>query len=116
MRESMEADQERGTRPRANGSSGSGGSASPRRLSGPKAVQAAKDNLEELTGQAVESVSGLVRTREGWAVSLEVVELERVPRSTDLMASYRVDVDNEGDLMGYERVARYYRNQPGGAS
>jgi hypothetical protein len=79
-------------------------------------VQAAKANLEELTSQAVESVSGLARTREGWVVSLEVVELERVPRSTDLMASYRVEVDNEGELMGYERVARYYRNQPGGAS
>jgi hypothetical protein len=85
-------------------------------VSGPKAVAAAKENLEELTGQPVESVSGLMRTRDGWAVSLEVVELERVPRSTDLMATYRVEIDNEGELMGYERMARYYRNQPGGAS
>lgn len=114
MRESMEADRNRGTRPHSNGSSG--GADRSRRLSGPRAVQAAKANLEELTEQAVESVSGLSRTREGWVVMLEVVELERVPRSTDLMASYRVEVDDEGELMGYERVARYYRNQPGGAS
>lgn len=114
MRDSMGTDRDRGTRSRSNGSSG--GSAGSGRVSGPKAVQAAKANLEELTGQAVESVSGLMRTRDGWAISLEVVELERVPRSTDLMASYRVEIDNEGELMGYERVARYYRNQPGGAS
>ena len=113
MRESTQADRDRGTR-HSNGSSGGGGRSG--RLSGPKAVQAAKENLEALTSQAVESVSGLVRTREGWVVTLEVVELERVPRSTDLMASYRVEVDNEGELMGYERTARYYRNQPGGAS
>jgi hypothetical protein len=110
----MEADRDRGTRPRSNGASSSGAGARSGRISGPKAVAAAKENLEELTGQPVESVSGLMRTRDGWAVSLEVVELERVPRSTDLMASYRVEVDNEGELMGYERMARYYRNQPGG--
>jgi hypothetical protein len=78
------------------------------------AIRAARENLEELTGQPVETISSLQRTRDGWAVTLEVVELERVPRSTDILASYRVEVDNEGDLMGYERVARYYRNQPGG--
>ena len=117
MRDTTETDRERGARGksngRSNGSSGHGSHGS--RLSGPRAVQAAKENLEALTNQPVESVSGLVRTREGWAVTLEVVELERVPRSTDLLASYRVEVDNEGDLMGYERVARYYRNQAGGA-
>src|SRR5688572_6411035 len=113
MRDSMEMDRERGTRAKSNGSSGHGSRGS--RLTGPRAVQAAKENLEALTNQPVESVSGLIRTREGWAVTLEVVELERVPRSTDLLASYRVEVDNEGELMGYERVARYYRNQAGGA-
>ena len=121
MRDSMEADRDRGIRPRSNGSSSNSSSSSGAggrsgRVSGPKAVAAAKANLEELTGQPVESVSGLMRTRDGWAVSLEVVELERVPRSTDLMATYRVEIDNEGELMGYERMARYYRNQPGGAS
>ena len=114
MRESMEADREgaRGRPPGANGHSGkSSGSG---RISGAKAVQAAKENLEELTGQPCEAVSSLVRTREGWAVTLEVVELERVPRSTDILASYRVEIDNEGELMGYERTHRYYRNQAGG--
>ena len=119
MRDSMQAERDRGARRHSNGarSNGSSGDAAPPgRLSGPKAVQAAKANLEELTNQAVESVSGLARSREGWVVMLEVVEMERVPRSTDLMASYRVEVDNGGELMGYERVARYYRNQAGGTS
>ncbi len=116
MRESMEADRDRGTRGRSNGLSGHashGQPARPGRLSAPKAVQAARENLEQLTGQPCESVSSLLRTRDGWAVTLEVVELERVPRSTDILASYRVEVDNEGELMGYERIHRYYRNQAG---
>ena len=111
MRESIQSDRERGTRGRGDGSS----SHPPRnaRLSGPLAIRAARENLEALTGQPVETISALQRTRDGWAVTLEVVELERVPRSTDILASYRVEVDNEGELMGYERVSRYYRNQAG---
>jgi hypothetical protein len=85
-----------------------------RRLSGNKAIQIARQYLESLTGQPAESVSALNRTRDGWAVTLEVVELERVPRSTDILGSYRVEVDNEGELLGYDRIHRYYRNQAGG--
>ena len=102
MRESTQADRHRET----NG-------ARPKRLSGNRAVEAARGYLEELTGNDCESVSGLSRLQDGWVVTLEVVELERVPRSTDLIASYQVEVNNDGELMGYERVRRYYRNQPG---
>jgi len=63
-----------------------------------------------------EAVSGLQRRPDGWTVVLEVVELERVPPTTDILATYRVDLDEEGELMGYERVNRYYRNQAGGDS
>jgi len=84
-----------------------------RRLSGNKAVESARGYLEELTGKEPEAVSGLSRVHDGWAVNFEVVELERVPSSTDILASYRVEVNNEAELMGCDRVHRYYRNQPG---
>ena len=85
-----------------------------KRVSGARAAQLAQAQLQELTGQASESVSGLSRTPEGWAIMVEVVELERVPRTTDILASYRVELDDDGELMGYERVSRYYRNAAGG--
>lgn len=84
------------------------------RLSGMKAARLAREQLQELTGQSAEAVSGLSHHDEGWTVLLEVVELERVPRSTDIMASYRVDLDEDGELASYERVGRYYRNAAGG--
>jgi len=71
-------------------------------------------HLYELTGQTCESMSGLARTHDGWKVTLEVVELERVPQTTDILATYAVELDGDGELIGYQRVARYYRNQPGG--
>lgn len=83
-------------------------------LSGAAVVEQAKTHLLDLAGRECESVSGLTRTHDGWDVMLEVVELERVPQTTDILASYLLRLDERGDLLGYERVARYYRNQAGG--
>ena len=90
-------------------------SSSRNRLSGTRAAALAQQHLQELTGRPVESVSGLSRQPDGWTVTLELVELERVPPTTDILASYRVELDEEGELMGYERVSRYYRNQADGS-
>jgi hypothetical protein len=87
-----------------------------RRLGGPRAAAMARQQLEELIERPCEAVSGLARRPDGWTVMLEVVELERVPPTTDILATFRVDLDDHGDLMGYERVNRYYRNQAGGDS
>jgi len=81
------------------------------RISAGRAVEQARAQLRELTGRDCESVSALQRTRGGWSVQLETVELERIPRTTDIMASYAIEIDERGDLVNYERVARYYRNQ-----
>jgi hypothetical protein len=91
-------------------------SAPRRRLSGSAAAEYAKAHLLDLTGESCEAISSLMRTREGWRVVLEIVELERIPRTTDILASYRIDLDEEGDLMGYERIRRYSRNDVDGES
>jgi hypothetical protein len=47
----------------------------------------------------------------GWKVLVEVVELERIPRSTDVLGAYAITLDKRGELMGCRRERRYYRNQ-----
>ena len=81
------------------------------KFSGAQAVSYARQYLEEVIGLTAESVSGLTRSNGGWKVNLDVVELERVPRSTDVLASYEVELDENGDLIGYRRLSRFYRNQ-----
>jgi hypothetical protein len=88
---------------RGNGTDGSS------RMPGSKAVQRARSHLAELTGTGAERLSALTRTRDGWRVVLETVELERIPRTTDIMASYAIDLDSRGELLGYQRIGRYYR-------
>jgi len=79
-------------------------------IRGSEAVERAKEVLTALTGRECEAVSSLTRNGNGWRVRLEVVELERIPQSTDIVASYEVDLDGDGELRNYDRVARYYRN------
>jgi hypothetical protein len=74
---------------------------------------AARDVVHELTGKAPESVTGLERSDDGWQVAVEVLELERIPSTTDVLATYEVTLDDQGELQGYRRVRRYLRGSPG---
>jgi hypothetical protein len=81
------------------------------RASAPEAMRGAIQQLSELLGRAPESVSSLRPTEEGWEADVEVVELERIPESTSVMASYQVVLDPSGKLLAYERGRRYTRSQ-----
>ncbi|MFD8257478.1 gas vesicle protein [Streptomyces griseoluteus] len=61
--------------------------------------------------RAPDSVSALKPTNDGWEADVEVLEVERVPDTTSVMATYRVSLDKEGDLVAYERTRRYTRGQ-----
>ncbi|HWB70799.1 MAG TPA: gas vesicle protein GvpO [Egibacteraceae bacterium] len=84
----------------------------PRRKPMDLARRAARQ-LAELTGRPVDGVSGFSRTDHGWRVTLEVVEVSRVPSATDVLGCYEVVVDEDGDLVAYERTRRYLRAQAG---
>ncbi|MFD9129786.1 gas vesicle protein [Kitasatospora sp. NPDC059571] len=86
-------------------------SKSARRVSAPRAMRYAAEQLAELLGRAPESVSALKPTEEGWQADVEVVELARIPDTTSVMASYRVTLDEDGELLAYQRIRRYSRGQ-----
>jgi hypothetical protein len=75
------------------------------------AVRAAMQQFGELTGRAPDSVTGAraLEDGKGWSVLVDVVELDRIPSSTSVIATYRVDLDDEGSITGYERLRRYTR-------
>ncbi|MFD9306265.1 gas vesicle protein [Streptomyces sp. NPDC060048] len=73
------------------------------------AMRSAAEQLAQLLGRPPESVSSLKPTDDGWEAQVEVVELERIPDTTSVMASYKVALDEEGELISYERTRRYSR-------
>jgi gas vesicle protein GvpO len=84
------------------------GSAGPK-AKGRELTRAAMELLEELTGYSPEAVTGLQRDDDSWLVSVDVLELERVPSTTDVIANYAVRLDDDGELLGYERRRRFLR-------
>jgi hypothetical protein len=95
-----------------NKNSGSNG----RRLSAREAVESVRDEFPALLGRPVESVLGVERAgdgdddKDGWLVTVQVIELERIPRSTDVLGAYAVELDKSGELIGYRRRRRYNRS------
>lgn len=68
--------------------------------------------FQQLTGQQPEGVSGMRASDEGgWTFHVEVVELQRIPDSMSLLATYELKTDGDGTLTGWERVRRYERGR-----
>jgi hypothetical protein len=72
-------------------------------------VSAAVEEFIDLNGQPADRVSGIRRVESGWSILVDVVDVERVPSTTSVLSTYRVDVDEQGQLTGYERIRRFTR-------
>ena len=79
------------------------------RLSAMDVAERAAEQLGRLTGKHVEGVTGVERSDDGWRVTSEVLEVRRIPETTDVLAQYEIDTDDRGDLTGYRRLGRYTR-------
>jgi len=82
------------------------------RVSGRDAVARVRRELPELLGRPIETVLGFERDEgDGWRVTVQVIELSRIPHTTDVLGAYAVTLDADGELVGYRRTRRYHRNQ-----
>jgi hypothetical protein len=75
-------------------------------------AQAAERALEQfaaLSGFEPESITGVKQVDGGWSLLVDVVEVERIPSTMSVLASYRVDTDAGGDLIASERLRRFTR-------
>jgi hypothetical protein len=82
------------------------------KLSAREAVKHVREEFPELLGRPVESVLGAERDEDdGWMVTVQVVELARIPNSTDVLGAYAVTLDSDGEITGYRRRRRFNRSQ-----
>ncbi|MER5834291.1 gas vesicle protein GvpO [Streptomyces sp. NPDC002130] len=75
-----------------------------------KAARRAAEALTELIRHRLEGVSAVCPGEDdGWVVDVDVLELARIPDTTSLLATYRVELDAAGELVQYRRIARFRR-------
>jgi hypothetical protein len=80
-------------------------------LSAQELTEAAMSTISDLTSLEPEAVTGLEWDGQSWHASVDVLELERIPNTTDVLATYDVRLDDEGTLLGYKRKRRFIRGQ-----
>jgi Gas vesicle synthesis protein GvpO len=73
-------------------------------------LDTAIEQVGDLTGLPVETVTGLDRDGDDvWRVMVEVLEVERVPNTMDVLGSYEVRLSDDGEVLGFNRRRRYHR-------
>jgi hypothetical protein len=71
--------------------------------------RAALSEVAHLTGKDSEKVVSLRREGEVWVLEVDVVDMRRIPDTTDIMATYAVRLDDGGNVLELHRVRRYVR-------
>ncbi|HEX4720274.1 MAG TPA: gas vesicle protein GvpO [Thermoleophilaceae bacterium] len=79
------------------------------RLSAAELSEAALVTVRQLTGYKPEAVTGLEWDGEYWRITVDALELERIPSTTDVIGEYVVQLDDKGTLRGYKRTRRFVR-------
>ncbi len=83
----------------------------PGNLNAATIVNVAREQITALTGMPVDTVSRILRDADGWMLDVELVEMKRIPNTNDVLATYQLHLDEEGNLMSFLRTNRYYRGQ-----
>ena len=80
-------------------------------MTGTEIARRAREQLAILTGLEAGTLSRLIREDDGWHVSVDLIELKRVPDTTDVLATYEAVLDDNGNLLSHQRLRRYLRAQ-----
>ena len=71
----------------------------------------AKAALARITGLPADRVSAVMLEPDGWHVTVDLIELRRIPPATDVLAAYEALFAPSGALLSYRRTLRYLRDQ-----
>ncbi len=77
-------------------------------------IKKTKEDLSRLTG--LEPSSTIKAAREGseWVIDVEMVEKHSIPDGMDILATYEVRVDEEGEVVGFTRKGMRKRMETAG--
>jgi hypothetical protein len=74
-------------------------------------AERAKAELARITGLDADHVSAVMNDSDGWHVTVDLIELRRIPAASDVLAAYEAVFAPTGSLLSYRRTRRYFRDQ-----
>jgi hypothetical protein len=66
-------------------------------------VEKARTEFTQLSKIQVDSVIALSQKEDCWLVTVEGLERSAIPDTMDLLGRYEIRLDNDGNLLGFER-------------
>jgi hypothetical protein len=84
------------------------------RTLGARAILTAAREEADALGWQWDGLVGLRRADGVWTVTVDVVETRRVPPTMDILAVYEMEIDREGELLGFRRRRHHVRGQGSG--
>lgn len=75
-------------------------------------TERAKEELAVVTGLKPVAINATFRDEKGWHICLEMLEMKRIPDSTDLLGDYEVLLDDKGDMLRFQRKRSHLRGAP----
>lgn len=76
-------------------------------------IEGAKLQISRIVSSQIDGVTGIKKVEHGWELLITLVELTRIPSSSDVLAEYAVSLDATGEIISYKQVQRFLRNQIG---
>ena len=70
----------------------------------PNLTERAREDLMTLTGLELGSTLSALKDEKGWRVQVELVEKKSLPDSMDILATYEVLMDDEGNTVEFRRM------------
>ncbi len=74
-------------------------------------AERARQQLAEVTGLKPVAVVGSYRDAEGWHITVDLLEMARLPQSTDILGTYVVSLDEEGNMLKFEKKRARLRSE-----
>ena len=74
-------------------------------------AERAREQLAEVTGFNPVAAVGGFKDEEGWHISVDVLEMARLPESTDIIGTYVVTLDPEGNMVKFEKKRSRLRGE-----
>lgn len=75
-------------------------------------AEQAKSQLAEVTGLKPVTVTGTSKDEQGWHITLDMLEMARIPPATDVLGDYDVLIGEDGNMLKFERKRTRLRGEP----
>jgi len=75
-------------------------------------AERAKSQLVEVTGLKPVTVTRTFKDEQGWHITLDMLEMARIPTATDVLGDYDVLMSEDGNMLKFERRRTRLRGEP----